>query len=684
VSEARLSRKALLAVALVAALLRASWEVGLRVDRGPVGTLAHHLLGDERAYDGFARQVAAGTLHRERAFYHEPLYAWTLGQLYKLWPPPPVPGPGAIVPHAPVHDAVVIAQHAMGVAMAVLVATLGARCLGRRAGLLAGLFAACSGPAIFTESMLLKEGCALLLWVASLHLWLDLLEDRAPARRRAALLGLLLGIGILLRGNTYLLLGAVLLTLALRVAGRRRLPQAALVLLFALLALSPATIHNLRRGDLVLSTYQAGSNAAIGMPDDPTVWRGVVYEPIHAGHGDALYEEDDAVAVAEAAEGRRLTGREISAWWWRHTLDVVAKRPAVAAERVLRKLALTFHPDEVPDVEDWLFYRQAVPWLATPLSDLTVLGPLGLCGLLLLSWRRPGLIVVRGSVLVVAASLALFYVFGRYRLSAGPGLWILAAGALVEGGRLLATPGRRAAGVAAAALAAALVAAGQVPLRPDVGGLQVSWANLASLELELTARSTDAASAQAHRDRAVAAAREALRLAPGYPEARSLLINALDSDSALVAPRRDEATDQAWRLLLVMEGERTGRPAFDLLERPLPVVREAALSLLSRPSLPERELYVAAAEALACRRIAAELKEPETLDLALALVERAVHFQPDESKSWLMLGVVEERRHHDAQAIEALEHALHLDPHDAHALERLGRLSASSEARPEH
>src|SRR6185436_9640778 len=141
-----------------------------------------------------------------------------------------------------------------------------------------------------------------------------------------------------------------------------------LVLLVALLALSPATLFNLRRGDLVLTTYQAGSNAAIGMPDDPTVWRGVVYEPLEAGHGDALYEEDDAVAVAEAAEGRRLSGREISAWWWRHTLAVVEKRPAVAAERVARKLALTFHPDEVPDVEDWRFDRQAVPWLATPLS----------------------------------------------------------------------------------------------------------------------------------------------------------------------------------------------------------------------------------------------------------------------------------------------------------------------------
>ena len=673
-SERALGRKALLAVALVAALLRISWDVALRTDTGPVGTLAHNLLGDERAYDAFARQVAAGTLHRERAFYQEPLYAWTVGQLYKLWPPPPLPPLATIVPHAPIHDAIVISQHLMGVAMAVLVALLGARCLGPRVGLLAGLLAACSGPAIFTESMLLKEGCALLLWVISLHVWLDLLQDRGRPLRRAVLLGLLLGVGILLRGNTYLLLGAVLLTLVLRVGGRRRPLSAALVLVAALLTLSPATIHNLRRGDPVLSTYQAGSNAAIGMPDDPTVWRGVLYEPIHAGHGDAMYEEQDAIEVAEAAEGRRLTGREISAWWWRHTLQVVRSRPAVAAERVLRKLAYTFHPDEVPDVEDWLFFRKAMPWLATPLSDLTLVGPLALCGLLLLSWRRTELIVVRGSVLVVAVSLALFYVFGRYRLSAAPGLWILAAGALVGGWDLFRTPGRRKAALAATGLAALLVAAGQMPLRPDVGGLQVSWGNLASLELELAAQAPDAAAATAHRDRSVAAAREALRLAPGYPEARSLLINALDYDSELVTPRRAEGSDQAWRLLLVMEAERTGRPAFDLLDRPLPIVREAALALLPRPGLPERDLYVAAAEARACRRIAADLKAPDEIDLGLALMQRAAAMQPSEPANWLMLGIMHERKSEPHEAVKAYERVLLLDPHNPAALERLGHL----------
>src|SRR6185436_15918422 len=152
-----------------------------------------------------------------------------------------------------------------------------------------------------------------------------------------------------LRGNTYILLALVLASLLLRVGGRRRPVEAALVLGAALLALSPATIHNLRRGELVLSTYQSGSNAAIGMPDDDLPGQGIGYQPLRAGRGEARYEETDAVELAEAAQGRRLSGPEISSYWWGRVADVVERRPLVALQRVLVRLAYTFHPDEVPD-----------------------------------------------------------------------------------------------------------------------------------------------------------------------------------------------------------------------------------------------------------------------------------------------------------------------------------------------
>src|SRR5262249_38959465 len=154
-------------------------------------------------------------------------------------------------------------------------------------------------------------------------------------------------------------------------------------------------------------------------------------QPLRSGRGEATYEEADAVALAEQAEGRRLSGPEVSSYWWRHVGGVVARRPAVALQRVLLKLACTVHPDELPDVKDWYFFRDAVPALSTWLSDLSLCGPLAVLGLLLLPWRgRPGLLVVRLALLAVALTLMLFFVFGRYRLAAAPSLWILAAGAV--------------------------------------------------------------------------------------------------------------------------------------------------------------------------------------------------------------------------------------------------------------
>ena len=331
----RLPARALLLVALVAALARGLFELQARGGEGPVAVLAGHLLGDERAFDLTARAFADGSLLRERSFYHEPLYPWLLGLAYRVAPPPPLPAGSTVVPLAAVHAGVIALQHLLGVLACVLVAALGARAVSPRVGLLAGLLAALCGPLVFVEGQLLKEGPALLLSVLALHLWLDVLEDKGP--RRAALLGLLLGLGVLLRGNTYLLLAAVLGSLLLRIGGRRRPRAAALVLGCTLLALAPATVHNLHLGELVLSTYQGGSNAAIGMPDDDRPWGGFTYEPLRMGRSDTLFEEEDAVALAEAAAGRRLSGPEVSGFWWRRTLDVVVHRPAVALQRVARR-----------------------------------------------------------------------------------------------------------------------------------------------------------------------------------------------------------------------------------------------------------------------------------------------------------------------------------------------------------
>lgn len=634
----RLPARALLLVALVAALARGLFELQARGGEGPVAVLAGHLLGDERAFDLTARAFADGSLLRERSFYHEPLYPWLLGLAYRVAPPPPLPAGSTVVPLAAVHAGVIALQHLLGVLACVLVAALGARAVSPRVGLLAGLLAALCGPLVFVEGQLLKEGPALLLSVLALHLWLDVLEDKGP--RRAALLGLLLGLGVLLRGNTYLLLAAVLGSLLLRIGGRRRPRAAALVLGCTLLALAPATVHNLHLGELVLSTYQGGSNAAIGMPDDDRPWGGFTYEPLRMGRSDTLFEEEDAVALAEAAAGRRLSGPEVSGFWWRRTLDVVVHRPAVALQRVARRVAATFHGGEPMDVKDWRFFAAAAPALSTPLSDFRLAGPLALLGLLLLPWRgRAGQAVLRGQVLAVAASLGLFFVFGRYRLSAAPALWILSVAAVDAAVRhVLAAPARRAAVTRAAGwllLASGAVWAGQVPLGPAAPTQAVSWGNLASVEIERARLAPDAASAAARRDAAVEAARTALSLSPGDAGARTLLVRALELETPVLPARHAEAWSAALALLILAEGERTGLGgALRVIERSRDEQLDQAEKLRALPSAPGREARVAPVLAFAARRVAQSLESvPERRALAQALAAEAARLLPDDEEA---------------------------------------------------
>ena len=353
--------------------------------------------------------------------------------------------------------------------------------------------------------------------------------------------------------------------------------------------------------------------------------------------------------LAEQAAGRRLSGPQISRYWWGRVADVVARRPAVALERVLRKLAYTVHPDEIPDVKDWNFYRRAVPALSTWLSDLSLCGPLAVLGLVLLPWRgRPGLLVLRCSLLAVALTLMLFFVFGRYRLAASPAIWILAAGAVDEGLRRVAAAraGRPRVATAGGLLlaAAALVAAGRLPLRPDPGNLRTSWTNVALVETNEARVATDTSSAVRHRDAAVDAARAAIASAPSDPDARWALVLALDLSTDVLPERRAEADAEALRLLLVIEGERTGdtdvlRALAGPLEQQLALEHE----LRRRPSLPGRDAFVSASLFEALGRVAEFLRDGTDLPLALECLEQALRQQPGDAVTLAQQGLVLKR-----------------------------------------
>jgi hypothetical protein len=342
--------------------------------------------------------------------------------------------------------------------------------------------------------------------------------------------------------------------------------------------------------------------------------------------------------------------------------------------------------------------RQAVPWLSTPLSDLTWLGPLALLGLLVLPWRNTGLGVVRASVVAVMLSLALFYVMGRYRLNAAPGLWILAAGTLLAGWRLFARSADSGAGARTAKragvllVAGGLVVAGQIgpvpgeqfrtvvwsnllPVRTHAPDAQVSWGNYATVLSQQAGLATTAAEAEQAREAALAACRQALALAPGYPEARDMTVRLLDRDTDLLRPRREQAADEAFRLALILEGERTGQRVLDQIDRPLPTVQALAAFLIARPSIPGREAYVRPLLVFASLRIAESLtEEPRDLDGALVWIDHAAALDPTDALVPFRRGLVLKRMGRAAESEAAYLAARALGMDSAELLNNLGNL----------
>ncbi len=656
-------------VALLALLVRVGYELHLHSDDGPVGRMGTVIMGDERAYDALARNFANDDFARERAFYQEPMYAWLVSWAYAVAPPPELSEDDqSVIELAGVHTFIYWTQHLLGVLTAVLVAALGVRAGGARVGLIAGLLAAVSGPLVFHEAMLLKSSAGLFVFTATLLLWTT--TWKRGGRARAAALGALTGLGILLRGNMYLLLPLVCVSLALRKDARGRgqaLIDGIICGLAALLPLVPVTLHNLALGDRVLTTYQSGTNAIIGMPESDDVRAAIAYMPLIAGRGDALYEEADAVQLAEQLAGRTLASHEVSATWWSEWRRRVGARPGVAALRAFAKAASTFHGDEIPDVKDWQFFRRTVAWLGTPLSDFHFVGPLALVGALLaLLSRRPGrrarLIVLAG-LGVVVITLALFYVMGRYRLSAAPCLWILAAFAIDEGWTRFRS-GKRLVPIVVGVLVAifgTVTWLGHWTIRPDIRGansFQTSWVNDASVSLQRAKLSSNPTEAREYRDLAVAAARQSLELAPTYPDAHQKVVRAYDLSTTVLEPLTDEAHRAAWRLLLALEQQRTGQPQTNAATASPSTVRREAARLRRLPSREGSEAYVSKPLADTALRLAQDLRRDGAFEEALELVDVSLKRAPGVIEAFVERGLILKKIGRPTEALSAYQRAL--------------------------
>jgi tetratricopeptide (TPR) repeat protein len=364
-----------------------------------------YLMGDSRAYDEWAQQVAAGDWLGTGVFYQAPLYPYVLGTVYSLF------GRDFLL--------VRLVQAVVGAGTCALVAAAGMKWFGQRPGILSGLLLAAYAPAIFFDALIQKSVLDGLL-VAALLLAFAVRGDSGVGR--PVIIGVLLGLLVLSRENALALLPVVVMTVW---GSPRRLPAALAAVAATALVLAPVAIRNLAvGGEFHLTTSQLGPNFYIGNSASANG----KYVPLMHDRGSFLFERQDATDIAETSLGRRLRPSEVSNYWLGRGVDWIRSEPDAWLRLTGRKLLLLVNGTEAADTEDIATHAEwSVPLrVSARLLHFGIVAPLAFLGMWITRRRWRELWPLYALLGVFALSVIAFYVMDRYRYPLVPVLMLFA------------------------------------------------------------------------------------------------------------------------------------------------------------------------------------------------------------------------------------------------------------------
>jgi tetratricopeptide (TPR) repeat protein len=385
--------------------------------------------GDGRGYDEWAQRIAAGDWLGAGVFYQAPLYPYFLAVLQTLlgrdlW-------------------FIRLVQIALGALSCGLIFLAGRSWISRQAGIAAGLMLACYAPAIFFDGLIEKS--ILDLFLLSMFLTLIGKICEKPPWPLWLGAGAVVGVLGLSRENALVLAAVVPVWIALQFRAESlaaRLRWGALFIAGFLLVLFPVGLRNfVVGGEFKLTTSQFGPNLFIG--NNPAA--DGTYGSVRKLIGEAQLEGSDAKRLAERATGRNLSAGEVSDYWLGKSLDYIGSHPVDWLSLMVKKWLMVWNTREIEDSDDFYIYRQW-SWLLNILgwfANFGVLAPLAAAGLWLTreQWRRLRLLYVM--ILTLAASVALFYIFGRYRYPLVPMLALFAGAGLAQFASLFTQRTRR-------------------------------------------------------------------------------------------------------------------------------------------------------------------------------------------------------------------------------------------------
>jgi len=376
--------------------------------------LFHVPMGDELNFHDTALSLL-GLRAPAEAFLFQPLYAYFLAGIYETF--------GVDV------GTVRTVQLLIGVLSCLLFYGLGYEIGGRWTGRLSALLLALYGPMVFFEGTLLAPALVVPLMAGAL--WSLLAAGKRNSYWLVVPAGILVGIAMLGRPNLGIMVPVAAIWLLRRPwPVKSRLLALGLAGIALVVGLSPAWIHNVRTsGQIIPVSSSGGINFFIGNNPQATGRFHIPKGERFTGSTHWDFKENTK-AIAENAEGRKLSASEVSAYWMRRGFDFWAQEPLQALKLTGKKLLLALNGVEIPVHHPYVFAKEVVPILAWLLS-FSVVFPFSVLGAWLGIRRLVGVDLLVGCAVAYLLTLLIFFVADRFRAAMLPVLLPLAAAGML-------------------------------------------------------------------------------------------------------------------------------------------------------------------------------------------------------------------------------------------------------------
>jgi 4-amino-4-deoxy-L-arabinose transferase-like glycosyltransferase len=370
---------------------------------------------DAKYHLEWARKIIAGDFLGDEVFFRAPLYPYLLALLYKIG--------GAKI------GFVILCQHVMGSASAVLVYALSRRYFAAGAALAAGLLTALYWPLVYFEGDLLFET----LFVFLMLVLLVVLSEAIARPSKALLLasGAVLGLTAITRPPILILIPVLPLVFYYSWSPRRTekperrawIRATVLVVAGSLLFILPVTVRNYVVGrDFVPIASQGGVNFYIG--NNPQSDGRTAIVPGTRWDWWGGYE--DSIRLAETAMGRKLKPSEVSDYYFKKGIEFILTEPDKSIPLFAKKLYLFWAAGERSNNKYIYFFWHQSGMGKVPLPGFWFVAPLGLLGGFLLWRRRRELSLLYLFAAAYMVAIVAFFINDRFRTPVAPVLAVFA------------------------------------------------------------------------------------------------------------------------------------------------------------------------------------------------------------------------------------------------------------------